>query len=334
MRAVYRDRPRFLICFSSDSHRAVVQVIRRSESACPGRRVEPLRDVSEREAAIRFQHSVTRYTFPIFVTALVTAVSLALPPVVEGHPSPPFLLAVLVVAWIAGFGPAVLTCVLSIAALDYFFVPPLSSVSAWHEFPELAGVMAVALAMAWLAGTRRRSEEERARLLADAERSAERLRHVQAVIDTTIPHTGFDELLKALLDGVRIALKSDTATVLLLSPDGLSLRPIAWDGAPQGASDDVSIPVGTGIAGTIAASEAGLIFDDIANAGVVSEVLRDGARALIGVPLRVRRRLIVVIHVGSSSARRYTQDDLLLLRLRARPPPRALVPTMAAAASP
>jgi len=45
-------------------------------------------------------------------------------PAIGSRPSPQFLLAILIVAWIAGFGPAVVTWALSVAAINYLFVPP------------------------------------------------------------------------------------------------------------------------------------------------------------------------------------------------------------------
>jgi hypothetical protein len=50
------------------------------------------------------QHPAIRYAFAVLVAGLVTAAAVAARPLIEALPSPPFLLAILVVAWLAGFG--------------------------------------------------------------------------------------------------------------------------------------------------------------------------------------------------------------------------------------
>jgi K+-sensing histidine kinase KdpD len=115
---------------------------------------------------LRSAHPVIRYTFAVFVAALVAGATAPLAPLLWHRPSPPFLLAVLVVAWVAGFGPAMVTCGLSIFAINYFFIPPLYSLT-WQDLRdpgELVGVpifTAVAVIMAWLATSRRQAESER-----------------------------------------------------------------------------------------------------------------------------------------------------------------------------
>jgi signal transduction histidine kinase/CheY-like chemotaxis protein len=120
---------------------------------------------------------VTRYAIAILTTAATTGVVLTVQPIIEPHASPPFLLAVLLVAWFAGFGPALLTCALSGVSLDYFFLPPADAFNlGWHDVRSLAVFGSVALVMAWLAATLRRSRDERAELLA-----RERAAHAAAV---------------------------------------------------------------------------------------------------------------------------------------------------------
>src|SRR5262249_29888392 len=77
------------------------------------------------ERVLGFRHPVVRYAFAVPVTVLVTVAALAAYPVIDLLPSPPFLLAVLVVAWVAGFGPALLTCAVSLAVIHYVFLAPL-----------------------------------------------------------------------------------------------------------------------------------------------------------------------------------------------------------------
>ncbi|MEI4896516.1 DUF4118 domain-containing protein, partial [Klebsiella pneumoniae] len=81
---------------------------------------------------------------------------LTLRPLIERQPSPPFLLAVLIVAWFAGFGPSVVACALSVAVFAYFFGPGFDV----YQLVPLSMLTVVALLMAWLAVVRRQSLAE------------------------------------------------------------------------------------------------------------------------------------------------------------------------------
>jgi signal transduction histidine kinase/AmiR/NasT family two-component response regulator len=78
-----------------------------------------------------------------------------------------------------------------------------------------------------------------------------------------------------------------------------------------------NIPVGQGVAGSIAASRAPLIVEDLSTVEVVHPILRQKARSLIGAPLIVEDRLIGVIRADTREVRRFTEDDVRLLQLAA-----------------
>jgi PAS domain S-box-containing protein len=169
---------------------------------------------------------------------------------------------------------------------------------------------------------RRHRERERAALLqneraarTEVERVAERLRRLQAVTDTALVNLGFGDLARALLGRVRLALGSDSATILLLEADGRSLVPVASDGLQEAVDEGIRIPVGRGAAGRIAASEHGLVIDDLAAVEVVSPWLREKVKSLVGAPLRVEDRLVGVLHAASATPHRFTETELSLLRL-------------------
>lgn len=50
---------------------------------------------------------------------------------------PPFVLAMLAVAWFWGLGPALLALVLQVLALDYWLIPPFGSIS-FFQWPDIA----------------------------------------------------------------------------------------------------------------------------------------------------------------------------------------------------
>jgi K+-sensing histidine kinase KdpD len=68
---------------------------------------------------------VLRYGSAVVVTALATWARLLLDPVFgESLPFITYFIAVVVVAWYGGFGPAVVAVVLSALAADYFILHP------------------------------------------------------------------------------------------------------------------------------------------------------------------------------------------------------------------
>jgi PAS domain S-box-containing protein len=170
---------------------------------------------------------------------------------------------------------------------------------------------------------RKEAEAEREELLArerlargEAEHAAESIRRLQAVTDSTLGRFALDDLLREMLGRVRGLLEADFAAILLLTEDGRSLALRAGIGAEEEAIG-LRVPIGEGIAGSIAARRAPIIVEDTAAVNVINPILRQRARSLIGAPLIVEGRLIGVIHADTIQARRFTESDLRLLQLAA-----------------
>ena len=74
---------------------------------------------------------------------------------------PLFLLAIAIVAWYGGSGPAALAVVLSSLVNDYFFIPPLYSFYITrNDVPHFVIFILVALLLSWFASIRRRVERQ------------------------------------------------------------------------------------------------------------------------------------------------------------------------------
>jgi len=170
---------------------------------------------------------------------------------------------------------------------------------------------------------RKQAEAEREELLAreqaaraDAEHSAESIRRLQAVTDSALAPLTLDDLLHEMLARIRELLATDSAAILLLTEDGQSLSMRATIGWEENAKG-LRVPVGQGVAGSIATSRAPLIVSDISAMDEIDPTLRQEARSLIGAPLIIEGQLIGVIHADATRPRGFTEDDMRLLQLAA-----------------
>ena len=159
----------------------------------------------------------------------------------------------------------------------------------------------------------------------------------------TQPLPGLKDTLWYLLRRTRLALRADTATVLLFEENSLRWSPIAADGlsemsganaSPTGRSQQEMsganasptgrsqqeleqtspVPLGITIARQIAKSRSGLIFHNVVEMAVISRSAREPVRSVAGVPLRVGDRLRGVLYVGSLAPLNFEEKDLLILR--------------------
>jgi PAS domain S-box-containing protein len=168
----------------------------------------------------------------------------------------------------------------------------------------------------------KRAQEEREKLLraeqiarAEAEAAASKLRRLQSVTDSALPALTLDQMLRELLARMRTAIQADTATVLLLGAGGRELVPVASVGLEEEVEAGISVPLGHGIAGRIATSDDGMIFNDVAQVEMMNSLIRQRVSSLVGAPLKIEDSVIGVIHVGSFKPREFGEEHLDLIRL-------------------
>jgi serine phosphatase RsbU (regulator of sigma subunit)/anti-sigma regulatory factor (Ser/Thr protein kinase) len=158
--------------------------------------------------------------------------------------------------------------------------------------------------------------ERRAR--ASAEAARRRLEALQTITDATLAYLPENELLAALLNRITAAMGTDTAAILLLDEPRGVLRARAARGIEEEVEQGVTIPLGRGFAGRIAAERRAIFIEDVDHADVLNPILREkGIRSLLGVPMLVEGRILGVLHVGTLSLRRFTEEDRDLLQLAA-----------------
>jgi PAS domain S-box-containing protein len=168
----------------------------------------------------------------------------------------------------------------------------------------------------------KRIEDERNRLLvleqaarSKAEESAETIRRLQSVTDTALSHLALDDLLREMLGRIKDLLDADTAAILLVTDGGEYLTGRAAIGLEEEAR--VRVPMGRGVAGRIAMDGAPLVVEDLSKVELVSSIVSENARSLVGAPLMIEGKVIGVIHVDTVETHSFTAEDVNLLQLAA-----------------
>lgn len=143
------------------------------------------------------------------------------------------------------------------------------------------------------------------------------LRILQWVTEGAIAHLDLQALLRELLGRIREAMAVDNAAILLVSEDNTHLTLYAAHGPEEDVTGQVQVPMGRGVAGSIAASAQPRIIDDLSQVDVENPLLRATAHSLLGVPLLSQTRVIGVLHVDSARPRHFTDEDSQLLQVLA-----------------
>ncbi len=169
---------------------------------------------------------------------------------------------------------------------------------------------------------RKRAEAERSHLFqrerqarANAEAAAATLRKLGRVSEAALEHLSLSDLLHALLERIVEVLQADTAAILLVGDDE-HLHVRATVGLEQEIVRAIPVPLGEGLAGTVAAQRTPMLIPDLAEIELVSPVLRErGINSLVAIPLIVEDRVIGVVHAGSEAYAQFVEDDTRLLEL-------------------
>lgn len=121
---------------------------------------------------------VTRYALAVAATAAAVVLSLLLRPLIHPSVLAPFLLAVAIVALYGGVGPGVVASLLSVAALIYWFFPPLHAIgiAASADTARALLFLVVAAVITWIADTVRNQRWKAMQAAAVLRASQERLR--------------------------------------------------------------------------------------------------------------------------------------------------------------
>lgn len=131
------------------------------------------------------------------------------------------------------------------------------------------------------------------------------------------------DLLALVLERTMRTVRASVGSIMLVDRESQTLRIAAARGLPDEALAEIAVPVGEGIAGTVAQLGEPVVVNDIATDPRIADAndQKYGAGSLLCMPIRVRERIIGVINltkkgsgvVSQPDARSFTPTDLQFL---------------------
>jgi two-component system sensor histidine kinase KdpD len=261
-----------------------------------------------------------RYGYPaalVVVGATIGLLKLALPGAADSTVALVLLLAVFVCAWVWEKGPGVLAAILATLGFNFFFIPPLYTLTV--EDPRNVAALFVFLASGLLIGHLSAIARERQRL-AEAERRD--LVALTQLSQAFLSDTTREFLLGMAADRLGKALYSSGVAILLAREDGelheaaatpgvvvqKDLAELAWRHGnsaalpSQAEGVDIYLPIRVGVqrAGTL-----------VATGMLASERLAEGCALLLGLSLERERFLALAREAERTKASEEMKSTLL-----------------------
>lgn len=168
---------------------------------------------------------------------------------------------------------------------------------------------------------RKRAEEERLLLLQHTEAArkeavaaAEKLTMLQTITDTALAHLSLENLLTELLNRIGTLLNADAVAILLPTIDGRHLKVRASRGLDQEIIQAIEVPLDPSVMSHIALRQGPIIVNDLSRVRLLSTLLQDKIRSLLGAPLLVEGQVIGFLSLGTMRTSEFTQEDAQLLQ--------------------
>jgi signal transduction histidine kinase len=148
-----------------------------------------------------------------------------------------------------------------------------------------------------------------------AEAALRELRAIGRITDVAIGRSTYDEMLHELLARLSEELSVDEASVLLVDDASRSLVMSATHGPSELADPTKRIPLGSGIAGRVAATGEPVVIEDLSRTEVVGTRLAAQMSSTAVVPVRNENRVVGVLRVSSRERRAFGPEDIRLLEI-------------------
>src|SRR6201981_2938380 len=102
---------------------------------------------------------LSSYAVAAISVGIAAGITLKLGSVIK-HTATLFLCSVMLSSWYGGLWPGVFAALLSVVALDYYFIPPLYALGiSLEEAPDMIVFVSTALFIGWLSGEQKRAKE-------------------------------------------------------------------------------------------------------------------------------------------------------------------------------
>lgn len=160
-----------------------------------------------------------------------------------------------------------------------------------------------------------RDVTERQRMANELVERTHELETLQTITDIALAQPSLDKLLHELMERTGTILGVDNVAILLPDATGRELYLHLAHGPEQEVAGQVRVPIGQGVAGSIAATRQPLVIDDLSAVTVANPFLHERLSSLMGVPLLVEDRLIGVMHASTIAPHHFTARELRLLQL-------------------
>src|ERR1700746_2680095 len=99
------------------------------------------------------------YVVAVVSVGIAAVITIELGSIVK-HTATLFFCSVMLSSWYGGLWPGVFAALLSVVALDYYFIPPLYALGiGLEEAPDMIVFVATALFIGWLSGKQKRAQE-------------------------------------------------------------------------------------------------------------------------------------------------------------------------------
>jgi PAS domain S-box-containing protein len=148
-----------------------------------------------------------------------------------------------------------------------------------------------------------------------AEAALRELHAIGRITDVAIGRSTYDEMLHELLARLSEELSVDEASVLLVDDASRSLVMSATHGPSELADPTKRIPIGSGIAGRVAATGEPVVIEDLSRTEVVGTRLAAQMSSTAVVPVRNENRVVGVLRVSSRERRAFGPEDIRLLEI-------------------
>jgi len=125
-----------------------------------------------------------------------------------------------------------------------------------------------------------------------------------------------DTILRITLDSVLKLINSDIGGILFLDEETDRLYYRVQRGLSPRYAEEMRMPIGEGIAGSVAASGEPIVLEDISKdprAAYPDLISKEGLRGFASIPLKTKDRVVGVMNIASHVAKRFAADDVSLL---------------------